>query len=393
MKTIIELKNASKKFKKGRKFYLKQALLEIFKSSEEDFYALHDINFKVQKGESLGIIGANGSGKSTLLKLIAGVVTPTKGSIRVEGKISPLIELGAGFHPELSGRDNIYLNGTILGLSKKEIDKKFDSIVNFAELGDFIDTPIKHYSSGMQLRLGFSIAVSTQPDILVVDEVLSVGDVSFGQKCLKLMRDFKSQGVTIILVSHNLQLIQEFCDRALFLEGGRVRYNGKPEVAVFHYLKDLSDKDGSITSDNKKTNKIISVEKVEILDVNEKKENLFKTDDKIIIRINFKVKKEILNPVFGVAIYKDDNIHITGPNTKSSRFVIGKLKKSGYIDYIIDSVPLLSGKYFVTAGIFDSSLSKAFDFLEKKAYFEILPIQENQNGLMKFKENWMLKGI
>ncbi|TSC66539.1 MAG: Uncharacterized protein CEO21_146, partial [Microgenomates group bacterium Gr01-1014_80] len=227
MNTIIEFKNVSKKFKKGRRLYLKQAIFDFFKQdAREDFWALRDINFKVQKGESLGIIGANGSGKSTLLKLIAGVSAPTTGNIVVKGRVGPLIELGAGFHPELSGRDNIYLNGTILGLSKDEIDQKFEEIVKFAELQEFIDTPVKHYSSGMYMRLGFSIATNMNPDILLVDEILAVGDVSFQQKCLDKIRDFKNDGITVIIVSHVTEMIKDICNRVLLVDNGEIKSKG-----------------------------------------------------------------------------------------------------------------------------------------------------------------------
>lgn len=235
--TVIELDNVSKKFKKGRRLYLKQALLDLFKKNEEDFWALKDISLKIQKGESVGIIGANGSGKSTILKLIAGVLNPTKGSVSVKGRIGPLIELGAGFHPELSGRDNIYLNGTILGLSKREIDQKFDEIVRFADLADFIDTPVKHYSSGMYMRLGFSIAIHIDPQILLVDEILAVGDISFQKKCLDKMMDFHKEGITVVIISHSLDLVSNFCQKVILIKDGKLDCIGKPEKIINRYKK------------------------------------------------------------------------------------------------------------------------------------------------------------
>lgn len=394
MKDIaINFNHVSKKFKKGRKFYLKQALLDLFKSShEEDFWALKDVSFKIRKGESVGIVGANGSGKSTILKLIAGVLTPTKGQVEVKGRVGSLIELSAGFHPELSGRDNIYLNGTILGLSKAEIDKKFDEIVDFAELENFIDTPIKHYSSGMHVRLGFSIAVSVNPEILLIDEVFSVGDVSFQQKSLNVMKDFRKRGVTIILVSHSLQIIQEFCDRALLIRDGQVCYGGKPQTVVYKYLKYLADKEESISRNpNKSPGKIVEIIKIEILDKNGKINRAFKTGETLIIRIKFKAIKDVNKPVFGIAIYKDNDIHISGPNTKTSQFVIEKINGTCYLDYQIDKIPLLAGRYYISVGIFNSTISSAFDFAERISYFQILPIEENQYGLIKFSEQWFLK--
>lgn len=234
----VEFNKVSKKFKRGQRLYLKQALLDFFRpNAAEDFWALSNINFKIKKGESIGIIGANGSGKSTILKLIAGVLTSTKGLVLVSGRISPLIELGAGFHLELSGRDNIYLNGTILGLSRKEIEQKIEEIISFSELEEFIDTPVKHYSSGMYMRLGFSIAVSINPDILLVDEILAVGDIGFQKKCLEKMRAFHKEGVTIIIISHALELVSSFCQKVILLSNGKIIEMGQTAKVVKKYQK------------------------------------------------------------------------------------------------------------------------------------------------------------
>lgn len=235
---VIEFNNVSKKFKKGRKLFLKQALLDIFKPRrQEEFFALSNVSLKTYKGEAVGIIGNNGSGKSTLLKLIAGVSIPTDGKVAVKGKIGPLIELGAGFHLELTGRENIYLSGTILGLAKKEIDKEIKNIINFSGLEDFIDTPVKHYSSGMYMRLGFSIVIHVAPEILLIDEILAVGDVPFQQKCLEKIKQFHQAGATIVLVSHSMELIKSFCQRVYFLQNGTIRASGNPERVVNIYLK------------------------------------------------------------------------------------------------------------------------------------------------------------
>lgn len=234
----IEFSEVSKRFKRGRKLLLKEALLEMFEpESTEWFWALKDVNFRIGKGETIGVIGPNGSGKSTLLKLISGFMVPDKGTVRVNGKVSPLIELGAGFHPELSGAENVFLNGVILGLTTKEVEKRFDSIVDFAEIRDFINTPVKHYSTGMYMRLGFSIAVHTDPDILLVDEILSVGDASFQRKSFNKMLEFKKKGITIVFVSHNLRAVKEFCDRVVYLDGGQVRGDGEPDKIIEIYKR------------------------------------------------------------------------------------------------------------------------------------------------------------
>lgn len=235
--TIIRFENVSKRFKKGQKLLLKEALLDIFKFQSPDyFWALKDVSFKVGKGETLGIIGKNGSGKSTIMKLMAQVIVPTKGKVNVKGRIAPLIELGAGFHPELSGRENIYINGAILGLTKEQINYRLNQIIEFSELEEFIDTPVKHYSSGMYVRLGFAIAVHTDPQILLIDEILAVGDVSFQEKCYKKLSSFKRDGVTIIFISHSLQLVKQFCDRVILLEDGHVKSTGSPDQVIKEYI-------------------------------------------------------------------------------------------------------------------------------------------------------------
>lgn len=234
--TVISFKKVSKKFRKGRKLLLKEALLDVLKpAATEEFWALKNASFNVNKGETLGIIGANGSGKSTILKLIAGVMVPTGGEVEIKGRVAPLIELGAGFHPELTGRENIYLNASILGMKHSEIDERYKDIVKFSELDEFIDTPIKHYSSGMYMRLGFSIAVHTNPDILLVDEILAVGDTKFQTKCMKKIESFRKEGITVIFVTHDMKTIRSFCNRAIVLKNGKAIFRGNSKKASLVY--------------------------------------------------------------------------------------------------------------------------------------------------------------
>lgn len=237
---IIEFKNVTKKFSLLSHKTFKEFLPALLggKETAENFTALSDISFTVNKGETVGIIGPNGSGKSTILKLIAEVMSPTNGSVSVHGKVSPLIELGAGFHPELTGRENIFLNGAILGLSQKQIEKNFKSIVDFAELWEFIDQPIKHYSSGMYMRLAFAVAVHVDPDILIVDEILAVGDTVFQAKCFTKMEEFKKNGVTIMFVSHSLTQVQQFCNKAIYLNHGNLITKGSTDMVCYQYQND-----------------------------------------------------------------------------------------------------------------------------------------------------------
>ncbi len=234
----IEFRNVTKRFylKEGRTLReFAQALLTRRPWGDE-FSALEDVSFKVDRGETLGIIGRNGSGKSTALKLIAGVTAPSSGEVYVAGRVSPLIELGAGFHPDLTGRENVHLNGSILGMSDREINDQFDAIVEFAELQEFIDTPVKRYSSGMYMRLGFAVAVYSNPEVLLIDEVLSVGDAFFQEKCLARMHEFQRQGTTIVIVSHSPETITAFCDRAMWLEKGRIVADGPTKQIQAEYI-------------------------------------------------------------------------------------------------------------------------------------------------------------
>lgn len=234
---VIEVKNVWKKFKiyHDKPHTLKDKVLFWNRNKYEVRWVLEDISFEVKKGESIGIIGKNGSGKSTLLKLLTKIIYPNKGSINMKGRVAGLLELGAGFHPDLSGRDNIYINASIFGLSKKEIDKAFQKIVDFAELQDFIDNPVRTYSSGMYMRLAFAVAINIHADILLIDEILAVGDISFQEKCLNKLKEIKKSGVTIVIVSHSLEQIERFCDKSIWIHSGQIAALGKCEVVHKKY--------------------------------------------------------------------------------------------------------------------------------------------------------------
>ncbi|MFA6361823.1 MAG: ABC transporter ATP-binding protein, partial [Candidatus Shapirobacteria bacterium] len=237
-KTVIKFENVSKQFSKLSHKTFKEFLPALIRGEKtsESFIALNNISFEIKKGETVGIIGPNGSGKSTILKLIAGVMSPTSGKVEVQGKISPLIELGAGMHPELTGSENIYLNGAILGLSQKEIKEKYKSIVDFAELWEFIDQPVKHYSSGMYMRLAFAVAIHVHPEILIVDEILAVGDTNFQKKCFGYMENLKkSKDITIVFVSHSMDKVKKFCSRCIYINNHQIQFNGNPSIAIQKY--------------------------------------------------------------------------------------------------------------------------------------------------------------
>src|SRR5687768_9865211 len=247
MANAIELTKAStiyRRFTHRRQFAtLKSALLSRslvrHLKPEETFAALSNVTVSVPRGQTLGVIGRNGSGKSTMLKLVAGISKPTSGTVKVTGRISALIELGAGFHPEISGRENVFINGIMLGLTKREVAQRFDEIVEFAEMKEFIDAPVKTYSSGMYMRLGFAVAIHVDPEVLLVDEVLAVGDEGFTHKCLDKFAEFKRRGKTILLVTHSLGMVERFCDEALWLDAGRIKGSGDPKRIVGAYITDV----------------------------------------------------------------------------------------------------------------------------------------------------------
>ena len=238
---MIEVKNVSKKFKiyRDKATTLKERLLFLRSKRYDNFWALKNINLTIKKGTTVGLIGHNGSGKSTLLKLITKIIYPTEGSIETFGRVSSLLELGAGFHPDFTGRENIYINASIFGLSRKEIDKRLESIIEFSELREFIDSPIRTYSSGMYTRLAFSVAVHVDPDILLIDEILAVGDINFQKKCINQIKEFKKRGVTMVFVSHNMSDVLEICDSVVWLEKGVIRETGETKEIAERYIKDM----------------------------------------------------------------------------------------------------------------------------------------------------------
>lgn len=243
---MIEVVNVSKKFKRyhDKATTLKERLLMLRSSKSDTFWALKNINLHIEEGETVGLIGHNGSGKSTLLKLITKIIYPTEGQIKTCGRVSSLLELGAGFHPDFTGRENIYINASIFGLSKKEIDKKLDSIIAFSELEGFIDSPIRTYSSGMYIRLAFAVAVHVEPQILLMDEILAVGDANFQKKCIEKIKEFKKQGITIVFVSHNMNDVYEICDRVVWLDHGKIKEIGDTKTIGERYLAEMEQKEG-----------------------------------------------------------------------------------------------------------------------------------------------------
>jgi lipopolysaccharide transport system ATP-binding protein len=339
-------------------------------------WAVKDVNLDVVSGECVGFLGQNGSGKSTLLKLITRILHPTTGRITVQGRIGALLELGAGFHPELTGRENIFLNASILGLSKQEIHTHFDSVVAFSELEEFIDTPVKFYSSGMYMRLGFSVAIHVNPQILIVDEILAVGDQAFQEKCINHIFDMKRRGTTIILVSHNLDMMRKLCTRLIWMEKGQVRASGNPEDMIQKYLVFLQTREHRSLSQVQKDFERLGTGDIEItgvrfLDKDQQEQPGFVTGEALTIEISYVAHRAVLNPEFGLAIYREDGVQINGPNTQFSGFDIGKISGAGAICYHVPELPLLPACYVLSVAVHDSRYPIVYDHHVKAYEFQV----------------------
>ena len=342
------------------------------------FLALDNISLSVNQGEVFGIIGENGAGKSTLLKLIAKVLKPSRGRIWVKGRVAPLLEVGAGFHPELTGRENVYLNGAMLGFTQQEMDERFQQIVDFAELWDFIDAPLRTYSSGMWARLGFAVATDVDPDILIVDEILSVGDENFQRKSSERIAAFREKGATILLVSHNMSLIEEMCDRAVLFDHGKVVTVGTAKAVVNSYLERVRGEEsqrlaeqGILNENNRWGNQTIQIETVRILGDNGKDQSVFHTGETLILEYEYYAREPIEAPIFGVAIHRQDGVHITGPNTAFANLKVGRVKGKGKISYTINNLPFLEGLYRFSVAVTNSSDTEMFDYHDRVYAFRV----------------------
>ena len=402
MTSAIDVINVSKvyrRYARKRQFAtLKSAILDgsllADLKPDETFQALRNVSFSVPKGCTYGVIGSNGSGKSTLLKCVAGITRPTEGDVKVDGRISALIELGAGFHPEISGRENIFINGIMLGLTKKEIQRRFDEIVEFAEMQDFIDAPVKTYSSGMYMRLGFAVAVHVDPEVLLVDEVLAVGDQSFTHKCLDKFAEFRRRNKSILLVTHSLDLVEKFCDLAHWLNKGVTKGEGDPKRVVAAYVMDVEDveentlakaeavrvaasakevteaqetaisvdsvdsgegsasseesnapKDGFKSEEGRWGTREVEITNVTISGPNGDAGHVFQSGESIQVRMDVTSKEKITDFVFGLGLFNADNVCVYGTNTNLEEFQPTEIDGSAIVTFTIDKLDLVEGTY------------------------------------------------
>ena len=366
----VEVNNVSKMFKLYHENVrsLKEKVLFFNKRGYEEFWALKDIDIQVPEGETLGIIGANGSGKSTLLKLTTKILYPTKGKVVTNGSIAALLELGAGFQPDLTGRENVYLNASILGFSKREVDKRFDAIVSFAEMERFIDNHVRNYSSGMYIRLGFAVAISVDPDILIVDEVLAVGDEAFQRKCIERIEDIQEAGKTIIFVTHNVEMTKEICTRVVMLDHGEMVKEGKPREVV-NYYHQLMESDESERSE--RGSRQIEILGVALLDDEDKVVNDFFTGQNMKIRIAYRANEPVADPVFGFSIDDYRGFTAYGTNTRLKGMDLGTVSGEGFIQFDLKSLPMLEGRYLVSVAIHSRDEETVYHWLDRFYPFDM----------------------
>lgn len=361
---------------------------------QQELWAARDVSFDVPAGESLGLIGRNGSGKSTILKLAARILRPTSGQVTVRGRIGALLELGAGFHPDLTGRENVFLNGSLLGLSRQEMRALFDPIVAFSELEEFIDMPVKHYSSGMYMRLGFSVAVHVAPDILMVDEILAVGDQAFQSKCLARIHEMKDSGVTIVLVSHNLETVGNLCTRLVWLEHGRVHAAGPTNEVISRYLAEMHKSQPAASPDGRPSFRRWGTGEVEItgvrfLDADGCERPAFQTGAAVTIEIGYVAHQPVYEPEFGLAIFRQDGLHVNGPNNRQAGLRLGWLEGAGVLCYTMERLPLLPAVYRVTAAVHDNEMTRAYDYHEQAYPFLVVAGGTREShGLVEIPAAW-----
>lgn len=377
----IELNNVSKRYRLRRGWHVKSVRDEFERLAKrlvgrgaptrDDFWALKDVTFALEKGEVLGLVGRNGAGKSTLLKILSHVTVPTTGSFVARGRLGALIEIGAGFHPELSGRENVFLNGSIMGMTRREVQEKFDRIVSFAEIERFIETPIKHYSSGQQMRLGFSVAAHVDPDILLIDEILAVGDASFQAKCLNKLAELKEQDKTIILVSHSLNNITEHAKRVVWLDGGSVRMVGEPNAVVDAYLEhvtadervaEIRGGDGGLGPDRD-----LVIGDVVVRNQDEAVQDRFDRGDVVLIDVAYATRRAMPGVVFVVSIQDLHGYPLGGVATDPDSVKVNAAVEQGALRLKLEPILFTKGAYTISVHAMDPVTKRYYDIRRRAA--------------------------
>jgi ABC-2 type transport system ATP-binding protein/lipopolysaccharide transport system ATP-binding protein len=364
---IYQKYSSRHRFQTFKSAMVKGDLLKSIKA-DELVTALSGVSFNVEKGRTLGLIGENGSGKSTMLKIVAGILKPSSGRIKTVGKVSALIELGAGFHPEITGRENVFINGIMLGLTKREINEKFEEIVSFAELEEFIDAPVKTYSSGMYMRLGFSVAINVNPDILLIDEVLAVGDASFIPRCLDRIDDFRRRKKTILFVSHDLGTVEKICDKVVLLKNGRIAAIGEPKRVVNVYLQDIAEKQekafekkkvekapardmGDERREDRWGKREIEIRKVTLRNLQGQEKHVFSPEEGLAVEMDVVSSAAIKDFVFGIGIFNSKGVSCYGTNTQIEEFQPLVIQGEGKVVCRMEKLNLINGTYYLDVAV------------------------------------------
>ena len=370
--------------------YLKSTLLRGRRARYDEFWALKGVDFEIPFGSTFGIIGSNGSGKSTLLKCLAGILSPDKGSVSCNGRMAALLELGAGFHPDLSGRENIYLNGAILGMTRSEIDRKLEEIIDFSGLEKFVDTPVKNYSSGMVVRLGFAVATNVDPEILIIDEVLAVGDESFQHRCHEKIESFRQEGRTIILVSHGLMQVAQLCSTVAWLEKGVIQEIGPSYEVIGKYAGQSHDAAPKIEGEigERWGSHEAEITRAEFVNADGLPVHVLKTGEPISLQIDYTAHMPIKEPVFGIRITHLHGTTVWGSNTKRMGFQPATLNNSGTITLNIPELPILAGTYDLTVALTDQHETYEYDHWERRVRFDVVQYNSFDEGLIQINANW-----
>ena len=372
---------------------LKAALMRGGRARYEEFPALSDVSFEIPQGSTFGLMGVNGSGKSTLLKCIANILRPDTGRILTAGKLAALLELGSGFHPELSGRENVFLNGSILGLSRAELAARFEEIVAFAGVEQFIDQPVKNYSSGMYVRLGFSVAINVDPDVLLVDEVLAVGDQSFQEKCAAKFAEFRRRGKTVVIVSHSMDSMRQMCDEVAWLDAGKLVDLGAPGPIIDRYIDVGHGAEESGDGSRRWGTGEAVITEVSLLDGSGQPATLLHTGDEATIRLRYETRKRIPDPIFGLTVWTRDGVEVWSQHTVDAQEPFPDLDGPGELTYHIPRLVLLPGAYDLSVSIIDRSLTYTYDFHRYCYPFHVAADSDaarETSGLVRLGGSWQL---
>ncbi len=390
---VLEVDNVTKTFRihRERANSLKQRIAAKGRNRFDEFVALQDVSFDVEEGEVFGVIGHNGSGKSTLLKCMAGILQPNQGSVRVHRKMSALLELGAGFHPELSGRENVFLNAAILGMNRRDIATRFDEIVEFSGLERFIDQPVKTYSSGMYVRLAFSVAINVDPRLLIVDEVLAVGDVTFQKRCLEKFVEFRNDGRTIVLVTHDLASVRNMCDRAIWLKQGLVSGEGDPKTLVEAYTDSMlgSAPHDETGSTRRGSGELIITEVEMFVGDSTSPVTRFQTGDTVRFRMYYNGHKAVPRPIFSLIIDALGGATVSSPCSRDVGLIPDSVSGDGWIDIVVRDISLLPGAYDVHTAVHDFNRQHEYDHLQVATRFDVTTGRPYESsGVVTLRPEW-----